>query len=123
MLSTLGSEKITGKRAFDFCRMGTWGSHRYGGFFTGDLIPYWPTLDLLIPFNVQSSNMLVDYVISLSSGVFQETVDRELYQRWVEFSAFSPVFWWHGVWGLRLPWEYGDQALRRPASSYSFATA
>ena len=106
-----GSEKITGKRAFDFCRMGAWGSHRYGGFFTGDLIPYWSTLDLLIPFNVQSSNMLVDYVISLSSGVFQETVDPELYQRWVEFSAFSPVFWWHGLWGLRLPWEYGDQGF------------
>ena len=106
-----GSEKITGKRAFDFCRLGTWGSHRYGGFFTGDLIPYWPTLDLLVPFNVQGSNMLVDYVINLSSGVFQETVDPELYQRWVEFSAFSPVFWWHGMWGLRFPWEYGDQGL------------
>jgi hypothetical protein len=106
-----GSEKITGKRAFDFCRLGTWGSHRYGGFFSGDLIPYWSTLDLLIPFNVQGSNMLVDYVINLSSGVFQETVDPELYQRWVEFSAFSPVFWWHGLWGLRFPWEYGDQSL------------
>ena len=106
-----GSEKITGKRAFDFCRLGTWGSHRYGGFFTGDLIPYWSTLDLLVPFNVRSSNMLVDYAINLSSGVFQETVDPELYQRWVEFSAFSPVFWWHGLWGLRFPWEYGDQAL------------
>jgi alpha-glucosidase (family GH31 glycosyl hydrolase) len=106
-----GSEQITGRRAFDFCRLGAWGSHRYGGFFTGDLIPYWSTLDLLVPFHVQSSNMLVDYVISLSSGVFQETVDPELYQRWVEFSAFSPVFWWHGLWGLRLPWEYGDEGL------------
>ena len=106
-----GSEKITGKRAFDFCRLGTWGSHRYGGFFTGDLIPYWSTLDLLVPFNVRSSNMLVDYAINLSSGVFQETVDPELYQRWVEFSAFSPVFWWHGLWGLRFPWEYGAGSL------------
>jgi hypothetical protein len=106
-----GSEQITGRRAFDFCRLGTWGSHRYGGYFTGDLIPYWSTLDLLVPFNVRSSNMLVDYAINLSSGVFQETVDPELYQRWVQFSAFSPVFWWHGLWGLRFPWEYGDQGL------------
>jgi len=106
-----GSERITGRRAFDFCRLGTWGSHRYGGFFTGDLIPYWSTLDLLVPFNVRSSNMLVDYTINLSSGVFQETVDPELYQRWVEFSAFSPVFWWHGLWGLRFPWEYGAPGL------------
>ena len=106
-----GSEKITGKRAFDFCRLGSWGSHRYGGFFTGDLIPYWPTLDLLIPFNVQCGNMLVDYPIDLSAAFIAEAVDSELYQRWVEFSAFSPVFWWHGWQGLRFPWEYGDQSL------------
>lgn len=106
-----GSEKITCKRAFDFCRLGIWGSHRYGGFFTGDLIPYWPTLDLLIPFNVQSSNMLVDYPISLSGGFIAEAVDPELYQRWMQFSAFSPIFWWHGWQGLRFPWEYGSAAL------------
>jgi hypothetical protein len=69
-------------------------------------------LDLLIPFNVQSSNMLVDYPIDLSVGFIAEAVDSELYQRWVEFSAFSPVFWWHGWQGLRFPWEYGDQSLR-----------
>jgi len=106
-----GSERITGKRTFAFCRLGAWGSHRYGGYFTGDLIPYWATLKLLIPYDVQGGNMLVDYVINLCAGVFQETVDPELYTRWVQFSALSPVFWWHGLWGLRYPWEYGPKSF------------
>ena len=40
-------ERITGKRAFVFCRLRAdgvvktpaWGVHRYGSFFTGDLTP------------------------------------------------------------------------------------
>jgi alpha-glucosidase (family GH31 glycosyl hydrolase) len=120
-----GSERITGKRAFVFCRLGeppwpefpgalptpAWGVHRYGSYFTGDLIPYWSTLDLLIPFNVQAANMLVGYVNSLNAGVNEESVDPEIYQRWLQFSSFSPLFWWHGMWGLRLPWEYGPQGV------------
>jgi hypothetical protein len=120
-----GTEKITGRRGFVFCRIGTppwtgyqkdvvqpaWGVHRYGAFFTGDLIPHWSTLDLLIPFNVQAGNMLVDYVNNLTAGVHKQVVDTELYERWVQFSAMSPIVWWHGIWGLRMPWEYGPDAL------------
>ena len=120
-----GSERITGKRAFVFARLGhppwstfpdtisapAWGVHRYGTFFTGDLIPYWSTLNLLIPFDVQAANMLVGYVNNLMAGVDQETVDPEIYQRWMQFSSFSPIYWPHGIWGLRLPWEYGPQGV------------
>lgn len=102
-----GSERTTNKRAFVFCRLGTWGSHRYGAYFSGDLAPYWSSLNLLIPFNVQGGNMLVAYINNLNGAVLQETIDPELYRRWMQFSAFSPIVWWHGLWGLRLPWEYG----------------
>ena len=124
-----GSERITGKRGFVFCRLGNphpnveygypagaptpaWGEHRYGAFFTGDLVPFWSTLELLIPFNVQAANMLIAYVNDLNAGVEQETLDPEIYQRWLQFSSFSPIFWWHGIWGLRLPWEYGPEGVR-----------
>ncbi len=108
-----GEQRITGRRGFVFCRLDgpkspAWGVHRYGSFFTGDLVPYWSTLALLIPFNVQAGNMLVPYVNNLTAGVVQETLDLEIYQRWAQFSAFAPLFWWHGLWGLRLPWEYGE---------------
>jgi alpha-glucosidase (family GH31 glycosyl hydrolase) len=120
-----GSEQSSGRRGFVFSRIGTppwngyrkeavqpaWGVHRYGAFFTGDLVPHWSTLDLLVPFNVQAGNMLVDYVNNLTGGVDKLVLDTELYLRWVQFSAMSPIFWWHGIWGLRMPWEYGAEAL------------
>lgn len=106
-----GSERITGKRGFVLCHMGSWGSHRYGSYFTGDLFPYWVTLELLIPFGVQAGNMLLPYVANNSPGVHAEIVNRELYQRWIQFGALSSISWWHGFWGLRFPWEYGPQSL------------
>jgi alpha-glucosidase (family GH31 glycosyl hydrolase) len=116
-----GAEKITGKRAFVFERLDVpyqrtnatpaWGGHRYGGFFTGDLAAHWPTLNLLVPFNVQAGNMLVPYVINDNPGFTPQVVNTELYERAIEFHALSPIFWWHGIWGLRTPWEYGSQAL------------
>ncbi len=116
-----GSEQITGQRGFVFARLGgpyqktnatpPWGGHRYGAFFTGDLMPHWSTLDLLVPFNVQAGNMLVAYPNNLTAGVFRQVVDTELYERWLQFSALSPIVWWHGIWGLRMPWEYGPDAL------------
>lgn len=103
-----GSERITGKRAFIFCRFGIWGSHRYGGFFSGDLIPEWGNLKVLVPFDVQGGNMLTPYVNNLAVAVYGVSVEPELYARWTQFSSFSPIFWYHGLWGLRLPWEYGE---------------
>lgn len=105
-----GQERISGKRAFVFCRLGAWGSHRSGGFFSGDLIPEWDCFKVLVPFNIQGGNMLVPYVNNLAVAVYGVNVDPELYIRWTQFSSFSPIFWYHGLWGMRLPWEYGDQA-------------
>ena len=107
-----GSEEITGKRAYAFCRLGpAWGSHRYGGYFTGDLHGVWESLPVLIPATVRSGNMLVPYVNNLCGGVFVVDLPVELYQRWVQFGAFSPIIWFHGLWGLRMPWEYGAEGI------------
>jgi len=104
-----GSEHITGRRTTAFCRLGTcWGSHRYGIFFTGDLHGVWESLPVLIPATVRGGNQLTPYMNNLCGGVFVVDLPTELYQRWVQFSAFSPLIWFHGFWGLRLPWEYGS---------------
>jgi hypothetical protein len=55
--------------------------------------------------------MLVAYTINLCAAVHGANLDPELYQRWVQFSLFSPVFWFHGLWGRRLPWEYGPEGI------------
>ena len=106
-----GQERLTGKRSFVFCRLGAWGSHRSGGFFSSDLIPQWNTLSLIVPFTEQGGNMLVPYVVNLCTAVYGVNVEPELYHRWVQFSAFSPIFWFHGLWGMRLPWEYGPGGI------------
>jgi alpha-glucosidase (family GH31 glycosyl hydrolase) len=103
-----GSELITGLRTTAFCRLGTcWGSHRYGIFFTGDLDGVWASLPVLIPATIQGGNQLTPYMNNLCCGVFGVDLPQELYERWVQFGAFSPLLWFHGLWGLRLPWEYG----------------
>jgi alpha-glucosidase (family GH31 glycosyl hydrolase) len=114
-----GQERLTGKRTFTFSRLHEdtvtpsklpqWGVHRYGGFFTGDFAPYWSELENLVPINVQSGNVLVPYINSLTGSDQSVSLDHELYQRWTQFSSFSPAFWWHGLFGMRLPWEYGEE--------------
>ena len=107
-----GSERITGRRTTAFCREGScWGSHRYGIFFTGDLHGVWESLPVLIPATVQGGNQLMPYMNNLCCGVFVVDVPPELYQRWVQFGTFSPLLWFHGLWGLRLPWEYGLEGM------------
>ncbi len=103
-----GSERITGLRTTAFCRLGTcWGSHRYGIYFTGDLDGVWESLPVLIPATIRGGNQLTPYMNNLCCGVFGVDLPPELYERWVQFGAFSPILWFHGLWGLRLPWEYG----------------
>ena len=63
---------------------------------------------MLIAATIRGGNQLVPYMNNLCGGVFTVDLPPELYQRWVQFGAFSPVLWFHGLWGLRLPWEYGD---------------
>jgi alpha-glucosidase (family GH31 glycosyl hydrolase) len=105
-----GSEQITGQRTFEICRLGAWGSHRYGAYFTGDITANWSTLDFHIMLDAQAGNVLLPYVAT-NSADGDITVDRELYLRWMEFNALSPIFWWHSGWGMRFPWEYGPQSV------------
>lgn len=107
-----GAERITGKRAFIFCRLGSaWGTHRYGSYFTGDMTSNWPTLDLYVPATIRAGNMLVAYTNHDTAGIFGWDIDPELYHRWVQFATFSPIFRFHSIWGFRLPWEYGQQGI------------
>ena len=104
-----GNEEVTGERAFDLCRIGGWGSHRYGSYFTGDRGSFWSGLGMLVPYHVQAGNALLPYVATTTAS--PETIDQELYQRSVEFGALSQIFWLHSLWGLRFPGEYGSQTL------------
>ena len=106
-----GFERLTGRRPFLLSRAGAWGSHRYPGLFTGDTFAQWNTLAYQIPYTVQAGNALEAYV---SNDWFTwPNLDTELYVRWLQFLALSPVTRFHSIYGLRLPWEYGETGLRQ----------
>ena len=105
-----GSEKLTGKRTFVLCRNGGFGSHRYPGYFTGDAPTEWLNLAYEVKYNVQASNVLEAYITNDISGFTWPTLDPELYVRWVQFGCLSPIMRFHSIFGLRMPWEYGDEA-------------
>ena len=65
----------------------------------------------MIPATIRGGNQLMPYMNNLCCGVHVANLPPELYQRWVQLSAFHPIFWFHGIWGLRLPWEYGDAGM------------
>ncbi len=111
-------EKHTGERSFIFSRYGGPGSHRYPGFFTGDAWSTWKVLNYEVPLTVKSGNVLIPYVTHDIGGFVGNLKDNyELYARWVQFGAFSPIFRLHSCHenpeegNARMPWNYGDKGL------------
>ncbi len=111
-------ERHTGERSFIFSRYGGPGSHRYPGFFTGDAWSTWKVLNYEVPLTVKSGNVLIPYVTHDIGGFVGLLKDNyELYARWVQFGAFSPIFRLHSCHenpeegNARMPWNYGDKGL------------
>lgn len=111
-------EKHTGKRSFIFSRYGGPGSHRYPAFFTGDCYSNWKVLAYEIPYTLKAGNALIPYVTH-DIGGFIGTLkdDFELYARWVQFGALSPILRLHSAHenpdegNARLPWNYGRRGI------------
>lgn len=111
-------QRHTGQRSFIFSRYGGPGSHRYPGFFTADCFSNWKTLAWEIPYTIKSGNVLVPYVTH-DIGGFIGTLrdDFELYARWLQFGALSPLLRLHSAHenpdegNARLPWAYGTEGV------------
>ena len=103
-----GTEKTTGKRAFIMSRHGGWGSHRYPAFFTGDVYSQWNMLAYEVPYTVQGGNVLEAYITHDIGGFVYPVLSPEMYIRWMQFGCFSPIMRFHSIYGMRMPWEYGD---------------
>jgi hypothetical protein len=108
-------QQHTGQRSLIFSRYGGPGSHRYPGFFTADCFANWRTLAWEVPYTLKSGNVLVPYVTH-DIGGFINTLsdDFELYARWLQFGALSPLLRLHSAHenpqdgNARLPWVYGE---------------
>jgi alpha-glucosidase (family GH31 glycosyl hydrolase) len=96
-------------RPWSLQRNGYAGVARYGGWiWSGDVESRWATLAAHVPVGLNYS-LSVSPFWGTDTGGFIPTREftGELYVRWFQFSAFTPLFRSHGrTWHLRLPWGW-----------------
>lgn len=112
----------TGRRGASFSRWGGWGDQRYPIWFSGDTSALWPVLRFEVPFTATAGNVGADYWSNDISGFRVKIPDGELFTRWVQFGALSPVFRTHGedeFGNYRIPWDYGKQAEAASRRAYN----
>jgi alpha-glucosidase (family GH31 glycosyl hydrolase) len=99
------------ERPWFLSRNGYAGAARYGAWiWSGDVDSRWATLAAHIPVGLNFSASLSPFW-GTDTGGFVPPRDGELtgelYVRWFQFSAFTPLFRSHGrTWHLRLPWGW-----------------
>eukprot|EP01121_Diplochlamys_sp_Union-15-3_P009447 TRINITY_DN2578_c0_g1_i4.p1 TRINITY_DN2578_c0_g1~~TRINITY_DN2578_c0_g1_i4.p1 ORF type:complete len:594 (+),score=100.47 TRINITY_DN2578_c0_g1_i4:95-1876(+) len=99
------------KRSLILSRWPGLGGHRYPIGFSGDSVAGWRELSILPMFTSTSSNVLFTWW-SHDVGGFMWAFKGypELYIRWVQMSAFLPVFRFHSIcseYEQREPWAFG----------------
>ena len=94
-------------------RWGGLGNHRYQIGFSGDAIISWKSLDYQPYFNSTASNVLYGYWSHDMGGhMGAHSIDPELYIRWMQFGAFSPILRTHSTKDAGLnkePWVFADK--------------
>ncbi|KDO21235.1 hypothetical protein SPRG_13734 [Saprolegnia parasitica CBS 223.65] len=115
-------------------RFGGLGSHRYPVGFSGDVEASWASLAFQPAFTASAANVGFGYW-SHDLGGFLHGSDPELYTRWIQWGAFSPIFRTHSkkdVHADRRIWKFPDpfyaimhefMTLRRQLVSYIYTAA
>jgi alpha-glucosidase len=83
-----------------FSRSSYIGSHRYGGIWTGDNTSWWN--HILLNLRMMPSLNMCGYIYTgADCGGFNGNASRELVLRWMQLSAFTPLFRNHSSIGTR----------------------
>jgi alpha-glucosidase (family GH31 glycosyl hydrolase) len=101
-----------GQRVFLLCRSGAAGMQRFGATcWSGDINNDFETLDAQIPLGLNTGLSGVPYWGTDVGGFFHPVPETgELYARWFQLGAFSPIFRSHGwVWREHVPWAHGAE--------------
>lgn len=106
-------ENNSDKRPLMYHRWGGLGNHRYQIGFSGDAIISWKSLDYQPYFTNCASNVLYTYWSHDIGGHFYyqdpDHMDPELYARWMQYGALSPVFRTHSTKSKVInkePWNF-----------------
>jgi alpha-glucosidase len=84
-----------GKRPLIYHRWGGLGNHRYEIGFSGDVISDWTSLAFQPEFTATAANVGYGYWSHDIGGHIPGTVAPELYTRWLQWGAFSPILRTH----------------------------
>ncbi|MGB8260742.1 MAG: TIM-barrel domain-containing protein [Terracidiphilus sp.] len=84
-----------GKRPLLFHRWGGLGNHRYQIGFSGDTVSVWDSLAFQPWFTSTAANVGYAYWSHDIGGHMPGPVEPELFTRWVQFGAFSPILRTH----------------------------
>lgn len=100
-----------GKRPLLFHRWGGLGNHRYQIGFSGDTVSVWESLAFQPWFTATAANVGYAYWSHDIGGHMPGVVDPELYTRWVQFGAYSPILRTHttkNAFAERRIWTYPE---------------
>jgi alpha-glucosidase (family GH31 glycosyl hydrolase) len=101
------------KRPFVFSRWGGLGNHRYPIGFSGDTEITWESLAFQPYFTATAANVGYTWWSHDIGGHMGGIENDELYTRWVQFGAFSPILRLHSTnnpYHDRRPWGRGPAA-------------
>lgn len=105
-------------RPLIYHRWGGLGNHRYQIGFSGDNYVTWKSLDFLPYFTSTAANVCYGFWSHDLGGHYldADTVpDPELYVRWLQFGAYSPIMRTHSNKNARLikePWKFDVKTMK-----------
>ena len=116
------------RRGLAFSRWAGWGDHRHPVHFSGDTHANWEMLDFLGHFTASAGNVGVSFWSHDLGGHFSAggRNDAELYQRWIQFGALSPVMRVHSTrdpLNDRRPWLYSEEFTVAARKAYALRAA
>ena len=121
-------ERHGDKRPMLYHRWGGLGNHRYQIGFSGDATISWKSLDFQPYFTATASNVLYGYWSHDIGGHLGNSIDPEMYTRWLQYGGFSPVMRTHSSKSPELnkePWvftaEYTDAIRKAVLQRYEMA--
>lgn len=91
-----------------WARSGSLGMEKCPALWAGDQRATWQQLRSLLPAGLSAGLSGMPFW-GHDIGGYLENPSPELYIRWVQFGAFSPLMQYHGI-ARREPWEFGKQA-------------
>ena len=108
-------ERRKADRPLLFHRWGGLGNHRYQIGFSGDVVSVWESLAFQPKFTATASNVGYGYWSHDIGGHTPGEISPELYTRWIQWGAFSPILRTHvtkNSKGERRIWAYPTDQFR-----------